>query len=172
MVEVSAHVVTICDCGHPPSPHDSFTTGYGRDDHNKTYCYECCAERDKEQMRKEGKFTGYLVVSKPPELQDKLGTLPPLDRPGAHRLPDGSWEECIISNWPGSLKFYPIRWKKGTHRCFGGGHGYGLFGLPQNRFRQGRVDAWFVFEGAVWHAVQRGDNNQICRCKRTKGKIK
>jgi hypothetical protein len=51
----------ICDCGHPESPHSDITRGYGRDAEGLTFCYDCCAERDREQMRKDGKTCLYLV---------------------------------------------------------------------------------------------------------------
>jgi hypothetical protein len=51
---------TILDCGHVPSKHSEFTTGYGLDKHNKTFCYDCCAENDKKSMRENGRVTLYL----------------------------------------------------------------------------------------------------------------
>ncbi len=60
---------------------------------------------------------------------------------------DGKW---TVTNWPGSLEFKPIRVKLGCHNI-----------------AQSRMDAWFVFEGRIWHGVNLGDN-QILRCLRTK----
>jgi len=51
------------DCGHEPSEHSSLTTGYGTDNQGKTLCYACCAERDKDQMIKDGKTILYLTQS-------------------------------------------------------------------------------------------------------------
>lgn len=42
--------ITICDCGHSPSEHSDITTGYGTDDNGKTLCYDCCTQRDLEQI--------------------------------------------------------------------------------------------------------------------------
>ena len=44
-------MVNTLDCGHQPSKHGKIDTGYGQDREGKTYCYECCAERDKQEMR-------------------------------------------------------------------------------------------------------------------------
>ena len=50
----------LCDCGHPPSEHAEFTTGYGTDSDGKTACYACCAEKDKERMIQTGRAVLYL----------------------------------------------------------------------------------------------------------------
>ena len=52
--------VFMCDCGHPESPHSSFTRGFGRDADGKTYCYDCCAEGDRRRMRETGRIVAYL----------------------------------------------------------------------------------------------------------------
>ena len=56
-----------------------------------------------------------------------------------------------VTNWPGTLVFRPHYVKKGWHNIAGSRH-----------------DAWFTFEGHVWHAVQYGEWSDIARCKRTK----
>jgi hypothetical protein len=83
---------TILDCGHAPSPHADFTTGYSTDAAGKTFCYDCCAEMDKAEMRKTGRATLYLVRR------------------------DGEWH---VTNWPGSLdlKAYGVRF--GRHNLAG-----------------------------------------------------
>lgn len=78
----------ILDCGHEPSEHSSFTTGYGTSPDGKTYCYQCCADRDKQQMRDDGRTTLYLVK-------------------------DG--ESYKATNWPASLTFHPFHVRKGHH---------------------------------------------------------
>lgn len=61
------------------------------------------------------------------------------------------WE---IMDWPGKLRFPTLRVKRNKH----------------NWRHVQRIDAWFVGpEGAIWHALNIGDN-QIVRCKRTKHK--
>ena len=80
------------DCGHEPSEHFEMFTGYGTDEQGKTACYACCAEKDKAQMRKDGKTVLYLS-------QKKEG-----------------WE---AGNWPGSLRI-PIHYHKvGRHNMAG-----------------------------------------------------
>lgn len=78
-----ADEIVLCDCGHPSSKHSDFTTGYGVDrDTNKTYCYQCCAKQDIENMIATGEVSLYI------------------DR-----------EKKLITNWPGSLTFTAIVWK-------------------------------------------------------------
>src|SRR5678809_1488015 len=88
-------------------------------------CYDCCAEVDRQWMRENGRISLYLS-----------------------RDDGGHW---YVSNWPGSLKFDPLRQSTGRHNI--GGH---------------RHDVWFRFEGEVWHGVQIGEWNQVCHCRRTK----
>lgn len=85
---------TILDCGHAPSPHESFTTGYGETVDGRKHCYVCCAADDRKVMAKTGAVTLYL--SKHPTL---------------------GWR---VTNWPGSLKFqtWGVR-----HSARGGGFG-------------------------------------------------
>lgn len=60
------------DCGHVPSEHSSFTTGYGTDDEGKTSCYACCLVSD----------LAYMATT---------------DTMGAYLSMDGA----TITNWPG-----------------------------------------------------------------------
>ena len=130
-----------CDCGHFPSEHGPHTTGYGKDAAGKTWCWGCCAERDREQMRREGRISLYVtrLVENP--------------RQRIHE-PSPPPKGCEIVNWPGTLVFQPLEIRVGTHCCFGG--------------RQRRLDVWFIFEERVWHGMSRGDNNEVLRCRRTK----
>jgi hypothetical protein len=88
----------LLDCGHPPSPHESFTTGYGVDKDGKKHCYECCAKNDQKQMIEDGRITLYL--SGPPILADR---------------PKNEWK---VSNWPGTLSF-PIGPRKSSLHNWG-----------------------------------------------------
>jgi hypothetical protein len=85
--------ITMCDCGHPPTPTSGIGTGYATDNEDKTYCYACCAENDKEFMRKEGRI--YLYVS----YKDK--------------------KPAQVINWPGTLRIDLKRHKYGKHSAFG-----------------------------------------------------
>ena len=80
------------DCGHPESEHSEFTRGYGQDADGKKYCYACCAERDKKQMRDAGKIALYLTEK------------------------DGKSE---VTNWPGSLRLAVMRETVGRHNMAG-----------------------------------------------------
>lgn len=82
----------ILECGHVASPHSEFTTGYGKDEHGKRYCYACCADRDRYQMRCDGRATLYLTCE-PKMVRTGTGTL---------------------TNWPGSLEI-PCNVRKGRH---------------------------------------------------------
>lgn len=79
---------TVCDCGHPPSPHGEPTTGYGTDLDGKTYCYDCCADRERQRMIETGKATLYYA-----------------------RRPDG-W---FVTDWPGHLNFKVMGSSKSRH---------------------------------------------------------
>ena len=88
---------SLLDCGHPPSPHESFTTGYGTDSSGKTFCYACCAETDKRSMIETGKATLYLTL-------DAVYV---------------GHARGKVSNWPSSLEF-PVRYvHEGRHNIAG-----------------------------------------------------
>jgi hypothetical protein len=84
----------LCTCGHPPTPQakDSCTTGYGYDSRGRTYCWTCCATRDRAAMLKEGKAVLYLTAKGPSGIED--------------------W---TAGNWPGSLTFPVHHVKEGSH---------------------------------------------------------
>lgn len=73
----------VLDCGHTPSPHEAFSTGYGVDSKGKKSCYACCAEADKTRMIEDGKIVLYLSHDAAPQISSDY------------------W----VANWPGSLKF-------------------------------------------------------------------
>jgi hypothetical protein len=92
---------TLCDCGHKPSPHESFTTGYGTDADGRTYCYDCCADRDRQAMAETGRATLYLTIPNQPA-----------------RIQPPSWiyqTGITLSNWPGSLAIPIACVKVGAH---------------------------------------------------------
>lgn len=83
----------ILDCGHTPSAHSHFTTGYGTDSAGRRSCYECIAVQDRRDMIEMGRATLYLTR-------------------------DGSaWK---VGNWPGTLTFpaYGVKVSR-----YGGGFG-------------------------------------------------
>lgn len=122
--------------GTIPAPESgSITTGYGRDQFDNMVCYDCCANNDRDYMRQHGKITLYLS-----------GVAPTI------RTGYSINENWRISNWPGSLRFYPI-----GNRVKVGAHNWGV----------DRYDTWFNFEGYVWHGVSIGNNTELLHCKRT-----
>lgn len=74
----------LCDCGHPATP-STVSGGYGTDAEGKTYCYDCCTERDNAALLAESRCVHYWGTDK--------GGLPSL------------------TNWPGYVlgKLYPGR---------------------------------------------------------------
>ncbi len=118
----------LCDCGHESKPTD-FTTGYAQTIQGKTICFDCCADLDRGHMLLDGnskRLPLYLV-----------------------KKDSGEWR---VSNWPGTLSFYVMGQRKGTHNI-----------------GRTRHDVWFVGPDAhVWHGVQIGEWNTICHAKRTR----
>jgi len=68
----------ILDCGHPPSKHGSYTTGYGITPDGGKHCWDCCAKYDRQRMIDTGKIILYLT---------RKGNID------------------IATNWPGTLSF-------------------------------------------------------------------
>jgi hypothetical protein len=129
---------TTLDCGHAPSPHSSFTTGYGESRDGRRICYECCAALDRQDMLETGRATLYLCRT---QAVVGSGSIPP----GFIR--GGTWK---ATNWPGSLSFPISHLTEGRHNIAGK-----------------RFDAWFTGpDGNVWHGVQYGENTQILHCRR------
>src|ERR1035437_6432075 len=90
------NTLTICDCGHAPSKHETpGGTGYGIGDSGLTYCYDCCAMRDAVTMTQTGRATLYLAED---------GAVP--------------WR---LTNWPGTLVFVAH-----SHNSKWRGHNWGL----------------------------------------------
>ena len=86
-------------CGHAPSEHSSFATGYGSDNDGNTYCYDCCADRERASMTETGSATLCLVESPNPK---KIGS-------------DGTMPDVEITDWAGKLRFRPGTMRKGQH---------------------------------------------------------
>ena len=84
--------ITICDCGHAPTPRE-YTTGYGTLD-GKTYCFPCCAKRERQQMIDTGKATLYLTMR-------------------------GGYSQWYLSDWPGGLRFQVKHFQVSDHNMAG-----------------------------------------------------
>lgn len=82
---------TKLDCGHEATPTEC-SPGYGIDREGKKHCFACCAERDKTDMRENGKICLYLTK-------------------GA--------EDWKVTNWPGSLSIPVPQPKTGRHNLAG-----------------------------------------------------
>jgi hypothetical protein len=94
----------ILDCGHPPSSHSDFTTGYGEDSEGKKSCYDCCAANDRRNMIETGKATLYLAKNE--DYKEHLGNI--------------DWQpRYFITNWPGSLKLHATAVRTGSHNIAG-----------------------------------------------------
>jgi len=103
LARYGAIVNGLLDCGHVPSEHSSFTTGYGIDADGKKHCYQCCAENDRKTMRDTGKICLYLCPN------DSLKSQPQWNGSGSHK----------VTNWPGSLEFPTHYIKTGRHNIAG-----------------------------------------------------
>jgi len=66
------------------------TTGYGIDPAGHKFCFDCCANRDRDSMRSNGDAVLYLV-------KDQV---------------NGNW---LVTNWPASLHFGVCARRVGRH---------------------------------------------------------
>ena len=78
-------------------PENSFGTGYGIDKDGNKVCYDCCAVKDWESMREDGRITLYLVNID-------------LTKPRLYQNPDAE-----VVNWPGTLRFKVVGLRRGKH---------------------------------------------------------
>lgn len=85
-------LLTLLDCGHPPSSHSHITNGYGVTPDGKKLCYDCCAKREKESMLTTGRALLYLTHN--------TSQLNPFYE---------------LTDWPGHLRFRVFHMRKGRH---------------------------------------------------------
>jgi hypothetical protein len=129
----------ILDCGHKPSPHHYFATGYGRDEGGRKHCYSCCADLDRKYMEAHDRMLLYLSLG---EARTSSA------RNGGSTYRRASFY-AKVQNWPGSLAF-PCYVRVGKHN---------LAGV--------RYDAWFAdHRGREWHGVCVGGGTQILHCRK------
>jgi hypothetical protein len=81
---------------------DADAKKFGKYQGNKV-CYACCAEYDKEYMRKHGKITLYLTHQNPL-------------KPGTVSAKEDGWR---VTNWPSSLILPVFHIRKGKHNIAG-----------------------------------------------------
>lgn len=143
-MSISADTFVCHDCKLTiEKPSDGCGTGYGTDSNGYVYCYQCCAEGDKRQMRDTGKIMLYLSRDTVAEVDILLS--------GQRVTPLHPYELYVITNWPGSLRIKPTYVKEGRHNI-----------------ARKRTDVWFTFEGTRWHGAQYGENTQLVHCRRLK----
>jgi len=130
------------DCGHPSTETDGCGTGYGITKGGAKHCYACCAEQDREQMRRTDRILLYLSMTGSSLSASGLGLARPI--PGHTYYGDNK-----ATNWPGSLSIPVGSIKVGNHNIAGR-----------------RYDCWFTFEGREWHGVQYGDYTQLLHCNK------
>lgn len=94
-----ADSATVLDCGHAPSLHAAFTTGWGSDASGRRYCYDCCAERTRADMIKTGRATLYLVIDS-------------VTNDTASQTITRGWR---VQDWPGHLRFPALYVRTGKH---------------------------------------------------------
>jgi hypothetical protein len=84
------------ECGHLPSKHSDFTTGYGTGIEGKRSCYDCCAKQERAAMIKTGRGTLYLTSAA-----------------ANGRMCD------FLTDWPGKLRFQAFNVTKSHGYGFG-----------------------------------------------------
>lgn len=135
---------------------DGCGTGYGTNLAGERICYACCGKLDEAELLSKGELIGYLSYTRLLRPWNGCGLKPDPNLPPINYHDMGAFmlESGAFSNWPGSFKI-PI--SQAVKRSFNN------FGAP-------RIDFWFTFHGQRFHGVNVGDNSQIARVKRVKGK--
>lgn len=82
-------MTNLLNCGHAPSKHGPYTTGYGTID-GKRQCYDCCAAIERQAMVDTGRATLYLTF-------------------------DDDTARYIVTDWPGHLRFICTRHTSSPH---------------------------------------------------------
>jgi hypothetical protein len=114
--------ITVCDCGHPPTPTEGIGTGYARAaDSNATMCYPCTDEAQRKDFR-EAEYGDVLYAYVKPDLD--------LSKPGTH--PDDI-RGISITTWSGGVL------------------GRGFVGEPQYQLGSWVQYATVKIEGRHWH---------------------
>ena len=113
---------------------------YGTTAEGEILCFPCCARKDEEELLESGNSRKVLLYYDFEERATILGTR----------------TVAVIKNWPGTLKFYCFKFKKGKHNI-----------------GDERIDFWFKGpDDFVWYGVHYGKRNSIVHCKRTKKSLK
>lgn len=114
--------ITTCDCGHPPTVTEGVGTGYARAaDSDRTMCYDCAAEAQRQDFR-DAVYGDVLYAYVKPDLD--------LSQPGTH--PDDI-RGISITVWSGAVL------------------GRGRVGEPQWNLGSWVQFATVTIEGRQWH---------------------
>ena len=136
---------TICSCGHPPTPQKPGACGIG---YGSLFIRE---EADGSKVYETRCYDCCAAYTR-----ERMSSVGKADLYLVRKKSADGKEFDIftrhVTDWTGHLEFRCIETR---HYPRAGGFG------------SQRTDAWFAFEGYIWHAVNRGDN-QMARCKRTK----
>jgi hypothetical protein len=141
---------SVCNEAKPLNTDGVGACGYGVNACNEFVCFECCGNRDKEEMRATGKAVLYLTMQK----AGSVGMSWHEGKPAAWFRRNGRGLEkyvAQVSNWPGTLKLNVSGGNIGRHNWAGV-----------------RYDVYFMFEGEQWHGVTYGDMTQLCHCRKLK----
>jgi len=104
--------------------HGMAGVGYATNSAGERVCYACCAVADEKQMQEDGKITLYLESSP-------------------------TREANTVTNWPGSLKFRVVFWKKSKHA-----------------FGHNMIIAYFKDSNGAWWSAKNIGDTQIAHCRR------
>lgn len=104
----------LLDCGHEPSAHSEITTGYGIDSDDKKHCYGCCALKDKERMKQEGKITLYLVKNEVTNWTGSLRFPVTYQKRGNHNIAGVRYDVWF---WVDGEKWHGIQYGDNTQIC-------------------------------------------------------
>ena len=84
---------TCVKCGQDKPVAKDGGTGYGTTPKGQMVCYDCCADSDREYMRKDSRITLYLTIKD---------------------------NKAVVANWPGTFSINCTHHKTGRHNMTGG----------------------------------------------------
>jgi hypothetical protein len=88
---------TVLDCGHKPSPHSQYTTGYGTDREGKTSCYDCANSQEAAAFSASDRYTAY--VNKDGYLTTWPGGVLAQAMPRYHGVSRNGWHGSEVHSW-------------------------------------------------------------------------
>lgn len=106
---------TILNCGHTPSVHGPHDTGYGKDSNDRTFCYQCCADRDRAYMVDTGAITLYLTKDKVSNWPDSLAFKVTAQHVGKHNIAGKRYDVWFVG--PDSHVWHGVQYGDMTQLC-------------------------------------------------------